>query len=212
MRFTGFDSMRKKTAFDEKILAQHMGIHALWNAVKLLIPKEVSNENFTDYVLRKAIEIDENKYWWRPQRFFSRKQRKKYASAMQAYYFLINYGDLIEDELVSSASPDWNALISNYPGQVYYTRERFGSRVTPFNQSVPSLKIASLGIFNCDVIQRYQEAERVLAKFRDEKGERVEFRKIEIIKSRVERRTGLLRARYFPGSKVQEHFAGLHKR
>lgn len=170
----------RRRIFNEKTLMYESGSSVLWNVVKLLISKDVSNDPSKAYALRAAIDVDQDN----PVTTYYRGNRKlvkKHGTYIKAYYYLTEFGDIVKEELTAQANPDWNALIDTYPSTVFYTQDRFVNSITPFNKTVPSLRIANMGVFNCDVIYRYQESERLFVQFKDEQGADVDFHKVEIV-------------------------------
>jgi hypothetical protein len=163
----------RQDEFDQAISGNIARARFLWPAIQMLLPREVDNMEDKQTGMSRALHV------WTP---FSQMVKNKDLDLYFGYNgFVAKYGNLFKSELTAGKNPDWRALIDNYDPEIFVTKERFIEVQTAFDNAVPRLRISGLGVFNCDVLNRFKDEQELLASFTDEQGNPLEFQRIEVI-------------------------------
>lgn len=174
----------RRLAFDQPLIEKAKVIELVWPCVKLLLPKSVSNDSLKSAGLRRALwEERYSKNKW-PSEFNSREANEQHLwryQGVRGFDFLSWAGRNFKEELTSLQQPNWRQLIEDYKEELAVTEEKFLTIQKAFDEATPRLRIGGLGIFNCDVLYRYEEKHELMAQFRDQKGNPLEAERIEII-------------------------------
>lgn len=174
----------RRLAFDQPLIEKAKVIELVWPCVKLLLPKSVSNDSLRTAGLRGAL-FDErySKNKW-PSEFNRSEANEQYFwrhRGVRGFGFLSGSGSKFKEELTSLPQPNWRQLIEDYQEELAVTEEKFLTIQKAFDEATPRLRIGGLGIFNCDVLYRYEEKHELMAHFRDQQGNSLEAERIEII-------------------------------
>ncbi len=176
--------LARQLAFDQPLVEKAKAVELVWPCVKLLLPKSVTNDSLRALGLRRALLDDrfKNNRW--PSEFkrtdYGHRFFWRYNGA-RGFSFLARFGRDFEEELMADQRPNWRQLIEDYREQVAVTEEKFLTVQKAFDQATPRLQIGGLGIFNCDVLKRFEEKHELLAEFQDQYGNALQAERIEII-------------------------------
>lgn len=189
---------QQQKAFDEALAQQLDQALLIWPALQLLLPKNIPADEAMLEGIEEALtywDPDQSGYW--PTEIPA-TSRGIILETIPGYTFLRDggrffqphlTGDLLDREawyaLMRDFSPDFNGMVPIY-SDVYVALEN----------PVPMLKLRGLGVFNLDVLKRFEEEQEMLARFENENGELLTIMKTEIINHRL---NGLLR---FTGPKI----------
>ena len=189
---------QRQQAFDEALAEELDKAFLIWPALQILLPRDIPADEAMLAGIEPALkELDPNQsnYWPTEVPATSRgiilDEIPGYTFLRDGGRFFQPYlsGDLLEREewyaRMGEFSPDFNGTVPIY-ADVYVALEN----------PVPVLKLRGLGIFNLDVLKRFEEEQEMLARFETEAGEVITVLKTEIINHRL---NGLLR---FTGPKI----------
>lgn len=172
----------RRKAFDEVVAANKEHGELIWPCVKLLLPRTIEDNIKKETGLRMAVnENGKRKSAW--PNIITRSESS--VNYMAGYYFLSRYGTSFKKELTGKKRPNWRALMTNFEEEVYSEKSRYMQIEKSFSDPVPRLQLSGLGIFNCDVLFRFEDEKHLEVHFEDEKGEAVEFTRIEVVNHRL---------------------------
>ncbi|MCB0629729.1 MAG: OmpA family protein [Saprospiraceae bacterium] len=174
----------REKAFDEKIAANREKAMLLWPCVKLLLPREIKENPERLSAMDDALREDRyGKPRWPGDSFTSREYRW-YTNLATGMTFLSNSGPTFREEL-TTPNPDWRTLLDQYQPEIYGSSDLFINVQTAFDDPVPRIRIRGLGVFNCDVLQRFEDEHELMARFQDEKGHTLDFQRVEVVNHRL---------------------------
>ena len=163
--------LKRATDFAEQDTISYGDFQMVWECTKLLLPKNIED----DSLKLEAMQFALPPFPW-------------YNEAMKSsifpigYNFLLKYSPLFEKELTQTPQPNWQQLIDNYSAGVYTTlSDKFITVPAALGQPRPSFRLYGMGIFNLDVLKSFEEKEKLLASFKNKAGEKIKFKKIEVI-------------------------------
>ncbi|MEM0993642.1 MAG: OmpA family protein [Bacteroidota bacterium] len=192
---------QRQKDFDLALETQLEKALLLWPCIQLLLPNEIP----ADLAMLEAIkpvfkkwESNYESYW--PNAAPS-STKGLHLDQVPAYKFLRKGGRFFKPYLTGDLLTDtaWRDKISatkisesskyvllTFQGDVPLYKEVCAT----FDQPIPVLQLRGLGVFNLDVLKRFEEEKRLLARFETEDGELLSILKTEVINHRL---NGLLR-------------------
>ncbi len=90
----------------------------------------------------------------------------------------------------SISKNQWIELLSRFDPRISYDEVTYVTTYKELGNPVPRFKISTLGVFNFDVLKRFKDEQELLAKFKDEAGQGIDYARVEVINHRL---NGLLR-------------------
>lgn len=166
--------------------------HKLWTCIQLLIPKEQGS-------LPEELKSIEDEYLEDLKKLTSEQMRdsptldsyvQSYTSKLDFFIkkFVPRYNPKWFNRTYTEA--EWIEKIENYTPAIYSDVPIYQEVYKHLGKPVPVLKLNNIGIFNLDVLKRFEEEKKILATYQTEDGQPLTLFKAEVINHRL---NGLLR-------------------
>lgn len=190
---------QRRNAFDQEREESLSQLALFWPCVKLLLPKAAGPDPFQVQGLEMAIRYNiikgEGVLEWPNQ--YPGSSQGVVLSKIPGYIFMTSHARYFRDDLVGglSVANDWRQLILEYNASVQGEVPVYCEIYRPFEQPRPRLRLTGLGVFNLDVLKRFEEQARLLARFQDEKGRPIRHYRVDVVNHRL---NGLLTFKQSP--------------
>jgi hypothetical protein len=184
-----YQAQRKE--FDEALKDQLEEALFLWPCVQLLLPREIPADEAMLNAIKPALRSRENNsdYW---VTLFPPNNRDNKLEHIPGYTFLRDGARFFKSQLLGNSLDDteWREKITEFDSTVNGEIPIYAETYRLFENPVPVLVLEGLGIFNLDVLKRFKEEKKIIARFETENKEELVILKTEIINHRL---NGLLR-------------------
>ncbi|MBX2876206.1 MAG: OmpA family protein [Saprospiraceae bacterium] len=182
----------RRKAFDQKIKEQSDELNYYLTALKLLLPKDLGLDSLQFSFMDIATSIH-NIHWKesRMKRYYDDRAGKDPMRLGGRSFLVAQAAHLKEHYLNRSFSKDqWITLLKSFDPRVSYDEVTYVTTYKELGNPVPRFNISTLGVFNFDVLKRFKEEQELMAQFKDEAGQHIDFARVEVINHRL---NGLLR-------------------
>lgn len=164
-------------------------LNLFWPCVKLLLPKSVNPDPFQIEGMEAAIRCDKQKDRRNPEwpGLLPGSSWGVLMEELPGYLFMARYAHYFRDYLVGGLSVEssWRQLIREYEASVQGEVPVYKEVYRPFEQPRPRLRLKGMGIFNLDVLKRFEEETQLLARFQDENGQPIRHYRVDVVNHRL---------------------------
>lgn len=182
----------RRKAFDQETKQQSEELNYYLTALKLLLPKDLGLNSMKFSFMNIATST--HKIHWkesRMKRYYNDAAGRDPLHIGGRSFLLGQAAHLEKNYLNRSISKDqWIALLDGFDPRISYDEVTYVTTFKELGNPVPRFNISTLGVFNFDVLKRFKEEQALMARFKDETGQSIDFARVEVINHRL---NGLLR-------------------
>ena len=182
----------RRKAFDQEIKERSEELNYYLTALTLLLPKDLGLDKMQLSFMEIAtsvhyIHLRES----RMKRFYTDVAGRD-PMRLGGRSFLVGQADYLNKHFLnrSISKEEWIGLLKGFDPRVAYDEVTYVTTYKELGNPVPRFNISTLGVFNFDVLKRFKEEQELMAKFKDEAGQAIDFARVEVINHRL---NGLLR-------------------
>lgn len=182
----------QRRAFDKALEKQLEESLFLWPCVQLLLPNYIPEDKAMIAAIKPALKKwgdDDMDYW---VTLFPPNSRERGLESIPGYSFLCNGARFFKPQLLGDNLHDtiWYKKIQEFNPAVNGEIPIYTETYQLFENPIPVLVLDGLGVFNLDVLKRFNEEKKLLARFETVNGDELRILKVEVINHRL---NGLLR-------------------
>lgn len=168
------DTLRaRRRAFDQQINEQVAATQNYWEYLKVLLPRYYP----VPFNLSGGLDCE---------CFSNTNQHTLRNTESPCYSFLLDQAVYLEQhfqDLQKELNTD-HALkqhVVSFDGKITSDKVLYEPIYQEFSAVTPRLNLSGLGKFNLDVLKRFKDQERLFANFENERGESIDFKKVDVI-------------------------------
>lgn len=182
----------RRKAYDQEIRERSDELNYYLTALTLLLPKELGLDKMKLSFMDIATSVH-NIHWResRMKRFYTDVAGRD-PMRLGGRSFLVGQADYLNKHFLhrSISKEEWIGLLKGFDPRVSYDEVTYVTTYKALGNPVPRFNISTLGVFNFDVLKRFKEEQELMARFKDEAGQGIDFARVEVINHRL---NGLLR-------------------
>ncbi len=172
---------KRRQAFNRTQKEKAKAAEFLWPAIQLLLPKNLEEVDLSKVkaISEAVLGQDSIHHNWPTETL--QKWYWTYAPDLPGYNFICLHGHRFKEIFIGRDQPNWQALLKNYQPDFYGTQTHYEEFQKAFRRKVVKMSLKQLSVFNLDVLKRFEEKEKILASFQNEKGKNVNFNNIQVV-------------------------------
>lgn len=193
------DLRLRRKAFDLEAEQRCNELNYYLTALKLLLPKKLALNSMDRTFMENATNV--HYIHWkesRMKRYFTDLAGKD-PLRLGGRSFLVGQADYLHKYYLNRSieKEEWIELLKGFNPRISYDEVTYVTTYQELGNPVPQFEISTLGVFNFDVLKRFKEEQELMAQFKDEAGQNIDYARVEVINHRL---NGLLR--YKQGKKI----------
>lgn len=186
------DLRTRRKAFDAEIERKSNEFNYYLTALKLLLPKELGLNSMQFSFMDIATSV--HKIHWKESRMkhYYDDTAGKDPLRIGGRSFLVGQAEYLQKNYLNRSIPKdhWIELLKGFDPRISYDEVTYVTTYKELGNPIPRFKISTLGVFNFDVLKRFKEEQELMARFKDESGQGIDYARVEVINHRL---NGLLR-------------------
>lgn len=182
----------RRKAFDQALEQEAEELNYYLTALKLLLPKDLGLDSMEYAFMETAVA--QHKIHWKESRMkrFYDDSAGKDPLRIGGRSFLVGQAAYLEKNYLNRAisKEHWIELLKGFDPRISYDLVTYVTTYKELGNPIPRFNISTLGVFNFDVLKRFKEEQELMARFKDEAGQSIDYARVEVINHRL---NGLLR-------------------